>query len=122
MTSTAEGARPARTNALVRAVSQWIDSSPENQDRDPEALLWGRVAKVAEESGEVIAALVGATGQNPRKGTSATMGDVERELLDVAMTALCAVEHLHAAEHVPADVMALLAAHVETVARRAGLT
>ncbi|WP_370424091.1 MazG-like family protein (plasmid) [Streptomyces sp. QH1-20] len=121
MTARAEGNRLADTNARVRAVSQWIDSSPENQARDPEALLWGRVAKVAEESGEVITALVGATGQNPRKGKSATMGDVERELLDVAMTALCAVEHLHAADDTPADVMALLAAHVESVARRAGL-
>ncbi len=121
MTARTEDDRATDTNALVRAMSRWIDGSPENRARTPEALLWGRVAKVAEESGEAVAALIGATGQNPRKGVSATMLDVERELLDVALTALCAVEHLHAADDAPADVMGLLAAHVEAVARRAGL-
>ncbi|MFI2077536.1 MazG-like family protein [Streptomyces triculaminicus] len=122
MTTRADSGRTAETAALVRAVSQWIDDSPDNRVRDAEALLWGRVAKVSEEAGEVVAALIGATGQNPRKGVSATMGDVERELLDVAMTALCAVAHLHADDDTPADVMGLLQAHVVAVAERAGLT
>jgi hypothetical protein len=37
----------AATNELVQAVSRWLDASPQNQARDPDALLWGRVAKVA---------------------------------------------------------------------------
>ncbi|MDR8412713.1 MazG-like family protein [Nonomuraea sp. 3-1Str] len=110
-----------RTNALIRAVSTWIDQSPDNLDRDPEALLWGRVAKVAEEAGEAINALVGVTGQNPRKGRSATRQDVEYELLDVAMTALTALAHLHADDPEPADLLELLSEHVDVVARRAGL-
>ncbi|MFC5958389.1 MazG-like family protein [Streptomyces pratens] len=111
----------ARTSELIRAVSAWIDTAPGNADRHPEALLWGRVTKVCEEAGEVVAALVGATGQNPRKGRSQTMQDVERELLGTAMTALAAVVHLHARDAEPLHVVGLLDAHVLAVARRAGL-
>ncbi|WP_407842163.1 MazG-like family protein (plasmid) [Streptomyces sp. DSM 116496] len=111
-----------RTSALICAVSAWIDAAPGNKDRDPEALLWGRVTKVGEESGEVIAALVGATGQNPRKGNSHTLQDVERELLDTAMTALAAVAHLHTRDAEPPDVLDLLDDHVLAVARRAQLS
>ncbi|MGG8410494.1 MazG-like family protein [Streptomyces sp. 12297] len=111
----------ARSTALIRAVSAWIDSSPQNAGRDHEALLWGRVAKVGEEAGEVIAALVGATGHNPRKGQSATLKDVEYELLDTAMTALAAIAHLHAHDVDPPDPLVLLDEHVLAVARRAGL-
>jgi len=58
------------------------------------AKAWGRVCKVSEESGEVVAALIGVTGQNPRKGVTHTWDDVEEELYDVALTALAAIEHL----------------------------
>tara|TARA_R110002051_G_scaffold314950_5_gene392672 strand:- start:5173 stop:5511 length:339 start_codon:yes stop_codon:yes gene_type:complete len=78
-------------DALV-ALSQWIDSN--NAHRDPEAVAWGRLAKISEENGEVIEAFIGATGQNPRKGLTHTMHDVLAELLDVAVTALGAYEHL----------------------------
>lgn len=77
--------------ALCR-VSEWIDAA--NSLRDPEAITWGRLAKVSEECGEVIAAYIGATGQNPRKGVVGSIDDVVEELLDVALTALAAVEHL----------------------------
>ncbi|GII80085.1 hypothetical protein Sru01_50670 [Sphaerisporangium rufum] len=110
-----------RTNDLIHAVSSWIDHSPENLARDPEALLWGRAAKVAEEAGEVVAALIGATGQNPRKGRTGTLADVERELLDVAITALAALAHMRAGDPEQADVLGMLGQHVEMVARRAGL-
>lgn len=116
--------RPAprhRISERVYAVSDWIDASPANQARDPEALLWGRVAKVAEEAGEVVSALIGAYSHNPRKGRYATTADIERELLDVAMTALCAVAHLHTADHDRPDVVNLLAGHVDAVAHRARL-
>jgi hypothetical protein len=73
-------------------LSQWVDAHL--TDRDPEAVLWGRVAKVGEEHGEVIAALIGATGQNPRKGRTHGLGDVVAELLDTAIAALAAVEHI----------------------------
>lgn len=77
--------------SIVR-LSQWIDDA--NRDRPAEAATWARIAKVAEEAGEVIAAHIGATGQNPRKGVTCSVDDVEEELLDVAVTALAAVEHL----------------------------
>jgi len=76
----------------VASISECIDAY--NVDRPAEAATWARVAKVAEESGEVIAAYIGATGQNPRKGTTHSQRDLEEELLDVALTALAALEHL----------------------------
>ncbi|WP_329321616.1 MazG-like family protein [Streptomyces sp. NBC_01262] len=113
--------RLTEASALLHAVSQWLDDAPANRARDREARTWGRVAKVSEEAGEVVSALIGATGHNPRKGTYATMSDVERELLDVAMTALCAVAHLHAADREQTDVLGLLGDHIHAVAQRAGL-
>ena len=79
-------------DALV-ALSRWIDAG-QPVTRDPEALTWGRLSKITEEAGEVIAAFIGATGQNPRKGVTHTIADVGDELLDVAITALGAYEHL----------------------------
>lgn len=73
------------------ALSMWIDAG--NAHRDPEAVLWGRVSKIGEEFGEAIQALIGATGQNPRKGVTHTEEDLVEELLDVAVTALGAIEH-----------------------------
>ncbi len=55
-----------------------------------------RVLKVGEEFGEAAQALIGACGQNPRKGVTHTYGDVRAELYDVALTALVAAASLHA--------------------------
>ncbi|MDG9728378.1 MULTISPECIES: MazG-like family protein [unclassified Streptomyces] len=110
------------TNALLFAVSRWIDGTPANRERDPEALLWGRTAKVSEEAGEVVAALIGALGHNPRKGVYDTLEHVEYELLDLAMTALCATAHLYTRKGQAPDLLTLLDQHVRTVAERAGLT
>lgn len=98
------------------ALSEWVDAG--NVGRDPEAQLWGRCAKVAEESGEVIAALIGATGQNPRKGVTHTHEDLIKELLDVAVSALGAVEHI--TEH-DASSIYRLADHLAALCDRAGL-
>lgn len=76
------------------AMSRWIDQSPKNAARDPEAQTWGRLAKVCEEAGEVIEKFIGYTEQNPRKGLTADKFDVMEELLDVALTALAAYEHM----------------------------
>jgi NTP pyrophosphatase (non-canonical NTP hydrolase) len=102
----------------LAALSRWIDEHPDNAARDREAALWGRIAKVSEEAGEAIAALVGATGQNPGKGTTHDLCDVRKELLDVAVTALAAVEHL---EGNKATCLDLLVTHVVEVAQRAGV-
>lgn len=76
----------------VARLSRWLDEA--QGDRNPEAITWGRIAKVGEEFGEVVEAFIGATGQNPRKGVTHSMNDVIKENLDVAVTALGNVEHL----------------------------
>lgn len=103
-------------DALV-ALSRWIDEG--NADRDREAVTWGRLAKIAEEHGEAIAAFIGATGQNPRKGVTHSMQDVRDELLDVAVTALAAYEHLDAHR---GRALIELEKKITTVAARAGAT
>ena len=125
------------TGEQLAALSRWIDGS--NIHRDPEAVTWGRLAKLQEESGEaadelillavrklgidsaagrVLTAFIGATGQNPRKGVTHTNDDVVKELLDVAVTALGAVEHLVGND---GSSMQRLADFVERVVARAGL-
>lgn len=49
--------------------------------------------KVAEETGEMADAYIGMTGANPRKGVYKTRDDLEKELLDVALTAMVAYTH-----------------------------
>lgn len=108
-----------RVSDLIYALNDWIDSSPRNNGRDSEALLWGRVAKLSEEVGEVNAALIGITGQNPRKGVSHSLADLEAELWDVALTAVCLVAHLrrNAGEH--QDLLRDLESHIRSVVTRA---
>lgn len=103
------------TPALLAYLSRWLDES--QGDRDAEAVLWGRVAKVSEEAGEAIAALIGATGQNPRKGITHSYDDVVEELLDVAITAMTAVEHMTGNE---SRSLGLFHQKVGAVAERAG--
>ncbi|MFD8421539.1 MazG-like family protein [Streptomyces sp. NPDC059466] len=53
-----------------------------------------RILKLSEEVGEVAQAVIGATGQNPRKGTTHTWDDVRSELCDVVITGLVALRTL----------------------------
>src|SRR5699024_7983792 len=107
---------PAALGAGIVDLSRWIDEA--NQHRDPEAATWARLAKITEEAGEVVAAHIGATGQNPRKGVTHSRSDVEDELLDVALTALAALEHLRGHD---GRCPMLLADRLERTLRRAGL-
>lgn len=107
------------TDPLSRGIAElsaWIDRG--NAHRDPEAATWARLAKITEEAGEVVAAHIGATGQNPRKGVTHGREDVEAELLDVAVTALAALEHLRGHD---GRCIALLEQKVAATLRRAGL-
>lgn len=99
------------------ALSRWIDAG-QPSTRAPEAITWGRLAKISEEAGEVIAAFIGATGQNPRKGVTHTVADVGDELLDVAITALGAYEHL--SDH-QGLALPRLAEKIHAVVERAGM-
>lgn len=53
-----------------------------------------RIVKVGEELGEVQQAVIGWTGQNPRKGVTHSVDDVVLELADVAITAMVAIQSL----------------------------
>jgi hypothetical protein len=102
----------------LSAVSRWLDESPAYQGIDPETALWRRCSKVSAEAGEVHDALSGYVGENPRKGVTHTIADIEYELLDVAHAALAAVEHLHGNDE---SALERFAAHITHVARRAGV-
>lgn len=82
------------TGSALVALSEWIDESNRAEGRDGELLTLHRLIKLSEEVGEVTQALIGATGANPRKGVTGDWRDVKAELLDVAVTALGAFEHL----------------------------
>ncbi len=100
-------------------ISKWIDAAPANAARDREAATWGRLAKIQEEAGEVIAAYISETGQNPRKAVDPNAADrVNAELLDVALTALAALEH-RTGNH--GQSMVWLLNHIREVAIRAGV-
>ena len=101
---------------LVR-LSQWVDQHPRNAERDPEALGWHRVTKVAEEAGEAVGAWLLYTGGNPRKDLG-PLEDVIGELYDTAVAALGAVEHLTGHQ---GTALAGLVAKIDRVATRAGV-
>lgn len=72
--------------ALDENVSPIYKEQPLAQD-------WARVAKAKEEKGEAIAALIGWTGQNPRKGYTHNLDDLLSELADWALTGMYAIQH-----------------------------
>lgn len=59
-----------------------------------ELLLMHRTIKVVEEMGEVVGALIGMTGANPRKGVTHTAEQLVGELHDVAVSVEGAAEHV----------------------------
>ncbi|MDN3020622.1 MazG-like family protein [Streptomyces sp. S.PB5] len=77
--------------AGIDALWAWIDTS---RPLDGKEALLLRMLKLSEEVGEVAQAVIGATGQNPRKGTTHTWDDVQGELCDVVITALIALRTL----------------------------
>ncbi|MER7401030.1 MazG-like family protein [Streptomyces sp. NPDC000070] len=77
--------------ATIDTLSEWLDTHRPVEGR--EGLLL-RILKLSEEVGEVSEAVIGATGQNPRKGVTHTWDDVQAELCDVVITALMALRTL----------------------------
>ncbi|MFD5816914.1 MazG-like family protein, partial [Streptomyces sp. NPDC127038] len=100
------GADPWPTIDLLYA---WLEAERAHGGR--EGLLL-RVLKLSEEVGEVAQAVIGATGQNPRKGVSHTWDDVRSELCDVVITAMVALRTL------APDAREVFAAHLASVAGR----
>ncbi|MBC3839456.1 hypothetical protein GXW82_02240 [Streptacidiphilus sp. 4-A2] len=71
----------------ITALTAWLDGS--NGGSEHETAM--RLMKLAEETGEVMQAYIGMTGQNPRKGVTHTATDVADELCDVIVTAMVAL-------------------------------
>ncbi|MDK1343764.1 MazG-like family protein [Streptomyces sp. 378] len=95
--------------ATVDVLTQWLDTSRPVEGREGVLL---RILKLSEEVGEVSEAVIGATGQNPRKGVTHTWDDVQAELCDVVITALVALRTL------TPEAREVLARHLERVTRR----
>ncbi|WP_328317176.1 MazG-like family protein [Streptomyces sp. NBC_00388] len=94
---------------IVGRLHAWLAGSASRPPQE-ETLL--RILKLSEEVGEVAQAVIGATGQNPRKGTSHSWQDVEAELCDVIVTAMVALRTL------TPDAAGVFAGHLERVAER----
>lgn len=73
--------------SAIRRLVAWLDA--ENGRSREEISL--RILKLTEEVGEVGQAWIGVQGQNPRKGVTHTMPDVQDELCDVIVTAAVAL-------------------------------
>lgn len=101
----------------IARLSYWIDSF-ENLADEPMLRLGFRVGKIAEEYGEVWEALIGVSGQNPRKGYFKSWADVDKELLDTVVAAWGALEHRHGNKAVVGD---MVVEHVRGLLCRAGL-
>lgn len=100
----------------IQNLSIWIDEYNEHKTKYEQ--LWERVGKVAEEAGEIFGALIGYGNQNPRKGKTHSLDDIKYELLDVAVTALGAYEHITGNQGL---AMEALDAHISHITARAGL-
>ncbi|MDN0194578.1 MazG-like family protein [Streptomyces sp. S.PNR 29] len=85
------GQAPADLWDSIDDLWTWLDA---NRPADGSEGLLLRMLKLSEEVGEVAEAVIGATGQNPRKGVTHTWDDVQAELCDVVITALVALRTL----------------------------
>ncbi|MFK4146636.1 MazG-like family protein [Streptomyces sp. NPDC004065] len=93
----------------IDALWHWLDAHRVHDTRE-DLLL--RMLKLSEEVGEVAQAVIGATGQNPRKGTTHTWADVQAELCDVTITALVALRTL------TPEAQEVFTAHLSRVTQR----
>jgi len=93
----------------VETLVAWLDR---HSELPPETKTILQILKITEEAGEVAEALIGVTGQNPRKGFSHTWQDVENELCDVIVTAMVALTRVNPAAREVFD------AHLAAVAER----
>lgn len=93
----------------VSVLVDWLDGAS-RLPRESEELL--RLLKLSEEVGEVSQAVIGVTGQNPRKGFTHSWEDVQHELCDVILTAMVALRTL------TPDAQEFFSEHLAGVAER----
>jgi hypothetical protein len=78
----------------VAQIDAWLDfECNDDYITQPLAQDWARICKVIEELGESVQALIGYTGQNPRKGVTNTQVDMLGELADTTIAAILAMQH-----------------------------
>ena len=109
MTPTNSTPHPHPWDTIDR-LTEWLDA---RTGLPPEQDLLLRMLKLSEEVGEVAQAVIGATGQNPRKGHSHSWQDVEAELCDVIVSAMVTLRTLTPDAHATFDH------HLTRVATRA---
>lgn len=95
-------------DAVDRLVG-WLDA---NTAAPRESVRLLRVLKLSEEVGETAQAVIGALGQNPRKGVSHSWQQVEAELCDVIITAMVALSTLNP------EARGVFAQHLDAVVSR----
>lgn len=98
---------------VIDRLVAWLD---EGSALPPETKTLLQILKITEEAGEVAEALIGVTGQNPRKGFSHSWQDVEHELCDVIITAMVALTRVNP------RARAVFAEHLAAVAQRTAAT
>lgn len=101
-----------RTDLFSVIDDLWRRLETDQPERAGREGLLLRLLKLSEEVGEVAEAVIGVTGQNPRKGVTHTWDDVEAELCDVAITALVALRTL------TPEARQVFAGHLARVATR----
>jgi hypothetical protein len=113
------------TDGDLAAFSAFLDatirerlSRMTREQLEDELLLMHRTIKAVEELGEVVGALIGLTGANPRKGVTHTAADLVAELHDVAVSVEGAAEHVLGNTGLALDGLEAKAAYVH---QRAGL-
>ncbi|HEX4790232.1 MAG TPA: MazG-like family protein [Actinospica sp.] len=99
-----------------KAVEQLVDWLDQGSELPAETKTIMQILKITEEAGEVAEALIGVTGQNPRKGFSHSWQDVENELCDVIVTAMVALRRVNPA------APTLFTEHLAAVVSRCELT
>ncbi|GAA3066019.1 MazG-like family protein [Streptomyces glomeratus] len=104
-----EHGAPADLWDSIGRLHAWLDTHRAQGGADGLLL---RVLKLSEEVGEVAQAVIGATGQNPRKGTTHSWEDVQAELCDVVITALVALRTM------TPDAREVFTTHLERVTTR----
>jgi len=119
----------------IAAITQWLDKA--NPALPGDSAM--RVMKIGEELAEAYRALaaidvvfgraveayIGMTGQNPRKGVTHTQADLDNELADVVITALCALMHFTASgygTYRPIIVRGIVASKIAAIIKRSELS
>lgn len=101
--------------STIEKLRAWVDTAGHEVSDDARRLV--HALKVAEESGEVAQAAIGALGRNVRKGgITHTWDDIGHELVDVIVTAMVALAAI-----VPERAPQMFAERLAYIATRAGI-